>query len=204
MDATFKERAAALQEQLSAPEPVTWRPDVEDGDVGHPRLLIGELVAVQEGRTSYGQRQIAILRDAEGQLWNVWLMHHVLIDEFVRQQPKRGEMLAISYDGRVDGGQGTSGYAKFRLVVDRKEATVSWRNAEGVDAEPERPTPPPPPPAEPLPPAATAGFAVPATVDAQPELGMEPVSAPVAATQCDACLFYNGNHADGCPNDIPF
>jgi hypothetical protein len=118
------DRAAALAARLEAPPPTSWRPD--DAPGGHPRVLVGELVTVDVGHTAWGEKQIAVLRDVEGQLWSVWLLHRVLIDEFVRQQPKIGEVLALAYDGRVQGGAGASGYEKYRLVVDRDPSAVRW------------------------------------------------------------------------------
>lgn len=186
VDPVLQERAERLREAFDAPEPTTWRPD--DDSEGHPRLLIGELMAVQDGRTSWGERQIAVIRDTEGRLWNVWLLHAVIIGEFVRQQPKLGEMLAISYDGRVDGGSGASGYEKYRLIVDRPGGQVSWRSVEGAAVA-----------AAPAAPAAPATFA--GTEPEQASLMDAPTPEP---TLCEKCGFANGRHADGCPEDIPF
>lgn len=186
--ADFAEREAALRRILDAPEPTTWRPD--DPAEGHPNLLIGELVTVDTGTTAWGERQIAVLRDGEGALWNVWLLHKVLIDEFCSKQPKIGEMLAISYGGRVEPEHG-SPYEKYRLVIDRRQGEVQWRDALGgvqpaQPAQPvQRPTPPTPPPSPGPPPVA-------------PPAGQEQIEA------CDMCGWFGGKHADGCPREIPF
>jgi hypothetical protein len=194
MDATFQDASERLRGRLDGPEPQTWRPD--DDEAGHPALLIGELVSTDEGRTAWGDRQIAIIRDGEGRLWNVWLLHAVLIGEFVRQQPRIGEHLAIRYEGRVVPQQG-SAYEKYRLLVDRQDTAVTWKDA-GVSLQPEpAPTPAPAPQAAPVQaPVQTSVFAA-----AEPE--------PVAEqTLCEKCGFANGKHAVGCPDgpedDIPF
>jgi hypothetical protein len=186
--AAFAERAAAMQERLDAPDPTTWRPD--DPSEGHPALLIGELLSVQEGMTkSYGPKQIAVIRDVEGQLWSVWLLHTVLVNEFFRQQPRLGEMVAIRWEGRVSP-EGGAAYEKYSVVVDRPGGQVAWRDAEGGRAEPVAAAPPPfagaqpepaPPVPQPLPPAAE----------------QDP-------TLCPTCGFANGRHAAGCSEDIPF
>lgn len=142
MDTGFAEREAALRARLDAPAPTTWRPD--DASTGHSKLLIGELVSVEAGHTDWGSKQIAIVRDAGGQLWNVWLLHKVLMDEFARQQPKLGEMLAISYEGKVMPASGGSAYEKYRLVIDRPTSDVDW----GSVSSDERAAPEPAPTAE--------------------------------------------------------
>lgn len=187
----FSERAQALHERLDAPEPTTWRHD----DPDHPKLLIGQLVAVsaafvRSGPAAGQKRQIAILRNAEGQLWSVWLLHKVLIDEFLVQQPKIGEMLAIRYDGRVV--DAALPYEKFRLVVDREGGTVEWTAATGVPTDTEVAAP------------AEAAF-----VGAPPVVEPPAETPPAAAgpVVCDACQMANGYHAAGCPlatDDIPF
>lgn len=173
MDATFDERARTLQERLNAPEPETWRPD--DPQSGHGRLLIGELLAVQEGHTAYGPKQIAVLRDAEGKLWNVWLLNQVLANEFARQQPTLGEMLALAYDGRIQRANGPD-YEKYRLVIDRKGQQVAWHGAH------DDPTPAPANEPAPAPPV-------------QPQLD---------ADLCAECGYANGRHAQNCSENIPF
>jgi hypothetical protein len=180
VDSTFTDAARALQERLDAPEPETWRPD--DPASGHNRLLIGELVAVQDGRTVWGEKQIAVLRDGEGRLWNVWLLNKVLVEEFSRQQPKIGEMLAVSYDGVVHR-ENASDYEKYRLMIHRPGQPVAWHTADGDP--------------EPAPPAAAAAQAAPQPAPAQPSLDEQ-------TAICDECGFANGRHAAGCSSDIPF
>ena len=48
----FARRVAALGERANAAHPTTWRPN--DPDKQHAELLVGELVRVDEGHTSYG------------------------------------------------------------------------------------------------------------------------------------------------------
>lgn len=182
-----------MQERLAAPDPETWRPD--DPKTGHARLLIGELVAVQEGRTTWGQRQIAIVRDGEGQLWNVWLLNTVLVDEFLRQQPKLGEMLAIAYDGRVQRADAPD-YEKYRLVVDRPNGNVEWR----ATITPGGDTP------APAAPAATAAPAPAPAAEPQfvPAAQPAPDDAPVEQNLCAECGYANGRHAQACTYAIPF
>jgi hypothetical protein len=180
-------RAEQLASTLDAPEATTWRPDRPEEE--HPQLLIGELVSVTSGHTVWGEKQIAILKDTEGQLWNVWLLKQVLIDEFVRQQPKIGELLAIRYEGVVHREPPQKPYEKYKLRIDRKGAAVAWNPLAGTD------TPPAPPVAAPAPVQQT----------------FEPAP-PAAETDvaCEACGFLRGFHKDGCPlaapkdDDIPF
>lgn len=133
---------------------------------------------MENGRTDWGARQIAILKDAEGALWNVWLLHHVLIGEFLAKQPAIGEMLAVRYEGKQAPKSGGKPYEKYTLAVDREAGgTVAWASPLGATPN----SPPAEPPAPPPPPAAE-----------------------VAADECGTCGYRGGKHASGCTSDIPF
>src|SRR2546427_786021 len=97
----FASRAAALAERIGGDAPTTWRPT--DPRLGHPRTLVGVLVRVEHGTTSFGRAGIVVLRDPDGREWRVWLLHAVLRDEFLKLRPAVGELVAIAYGGRVDG-----------------------------------------------------------------------------------------------------
>jgi hypothetical protein len=177
---TFDQRAAALRARLDAPPATTWRPDVAAEQ--HPSLLIGELVSQETGTTSWGEKRIAVVRDAQGQLWNVWLLHKVLIDEFARQRPAIGEMLAIRYEGRVSPASGAA-YEKYRVMVDRPGVQPDWSEPGQQAAAP--PVPPP-----------FAGHSGP------PDGPPPPLSPPPSV--CADCGYSDGVHTSGCPGDVPF
>ena len=186
MNATdFAARAEAL---LDAPEPTTWLP--RDAEKAHPALLVGELVALENSHTARGPCQIAIVKDAEGGLWNVWLIHAVLKSEFAAQKPRYGEMIAIRWEGRVQGGQGENGYEKYRLVVDRQPGATPEYTAvdDVVEATPSAEPAVVPEAAEPV---------------REPE-APEPTPVPAAEATCSVCKFVGGHHLPGCPEDIPF
>jgi hypothetical protein len=129
----FAARAAALGERANAAHPTTWRPN--DPDKGHPQLLVGELVRVDEGHTSYGPAKIVVLRTPAGDEFGVWLLHAVLKGEFLRLRPRTGELVAIRYLGTVPPRDGRAGYESYRVVVDRADDAADWDSLEG-DVEP--------------------------------------------------------------------
>jgi hypothetical protein len=133
----FAQRAAALGERATAAHPTTWRPN--DPDKQHPQLLVGELVRVDEGHTSYGPAKIVVLRAPDGVEWGVWLLHAVLKGEFMRLRPRAGELVAIRYLGTVAPRDGRAGYEAYRVVVDRADGAADWDSLEG---EPEDSAPP--------------------------------------------------------------
>jgi hypothetical protein len=124
MTVEFAQRAAVLRERATTAPPTSWRPDKRE--LGHPDPLVGELMRVETGHTSYGPKTIAVVRDVEGREWSVWLLATVLADEFRRQAPQIGELLAVRYEGRVRPQAGGTAYAKYRLVVDRGDAGIDW------------------------------------------------------------------------------
>jgi hypothetical protein len=140
LDEGLAARASALAEQLDGPQPVSWRPDVPTE--AHPPVLVGTLLRVEQGHTSWGPKRIAVIRDLAGEVWSVWLLHKVLVDEFARQAPRIGELLAVKYLGKVIPERG-SPYEKYRLAIDRDGNEVQWQPA----AEQQQPDPPAPPPA---------------------------------------------------------
>jgi hypothetical protein len=115
-------RAEALRERAEGEFPESWRPGEED----QPETLVGLLESKVVGPDlGYGPREIVVLRTLEGVRWSVWLIHDVLIQEFERQKPNPGDLIAVHYDGRREGGQGKSGFHMYRLVVDHAIAAVS-------------------------------------------------------------------------------
>jgi hypothetical protein len=131
--------AAALDKEL----PTTWRPD-EHGDVG--ATLTGTLRGWDRGTTQkYGEKDIAIIEDFDGEVWSLWLLSQVLIDEFARSRPAIGEAVAVRYEGKVDGANNT--YQKWKVVAEGRlgsaepsfytDPEVIARNAEQDEIEEE-------------------------------------------------------------------
>jgi hypothetical protein len=112
----FAARAAALEERASADPPTTWRPNGDE----HPALIVGVMESREPGPDfGYGPHDVVVLRTPTGARWSVFLMHQVLREEFDRKAPRPGDLVAVKYEGRVQGGQGASGFEKYRLEVDR-------------------------------------------------------------------------------------
>ena len=115
----FATRAAALAERAGAEQAEAWRPS--DAHFDHPEVIVGELVDVTAAHTSYGPTRVVTLRTSEGKEWAVWLVKTVLRQEFEKLQPRRGELVAVRFLGRVDAREGRPAYDAFRVVVDRDD-----------------------------------------------------------------------------------
>jgi hypothetical protein len=62
-------------------------------------------------------RPIAVMRDVDE--WGVSLLAAVLVDEFRRRPPGRGELVAVRYDGRPRPRLAETLVDRYRLFVDR-------------------------------------------------------------------------------------
>jgi hypothetical protein len=82
----------------------------------------------------YGPHDVVVLQTLTGERKQVILLHQVLKDELDRKQPRPGDLVAIRYIGRVQGGQDASGYARYRVEVDRL--------GDGIDHPPDEPVQP--------------------------------------------------------------
>jgi hypothetical protein len=130
----FASRAAALGERASADTPTTWRPNGPDE---HPPLLVGVMESREPGPDfGYGPHDVVVLRTPAGERWSVFLMHQVIREEFDRKQPRPGDLIAVKYEGRVQGGQGASGFEKYRLEVDRAAVEVGSAAATSAPMTP--------------------------------------------------------------------
>jgi hypothetical protein len=109
-------RAAALEERADAPRPTSWQPKNTD----HPRTIVGVMESREPGPDfGYGPKDVVVVRTPSGERWGVFLFHQVLADEFDRKRPRPGDLVAVKYEGHFDGGQGASGFERYRLEVDR-------------------------------------------------------------------------------------
>jgi hypothetical protein len=136
--------------------PESWRP--QPGDI-----LVGTIEKYDRASTSYGTYNIAVLRDEQGALHSVWLMHAVLLDEFRKLRPRPGERLGIK---RLEDAE--RGYRRYAVRVDREPGSdiPDFDAAPAADA-------PPATASEPKPPARANGGSTPAKAPLP-----EPRSAP--------------------------
>jgi hypothetical protein len=91
----------------------TWKPD------GPGDMLIGTLQAYDEATTDFGTYRVAHIRDEEGVLRGLWLMHSVLQDEWEEADPGVGERVGVQYLGQRSGD--TYDYHMWTVKVDRPE-----------------------------------------------------------------------------------
>jgi hypothetical protein len=135
----FARRAAALEERATADPPTSWQPK----NAEHPRLIVGVMESREPGPDfGYGPKDVVTVRTLDGERWGIFLFHQVLCEEFDRKRPRPGDLIAVRYEGHVDGGQGASGFEKYRLEVDRdgragEPAPTSPQPAEPAAALPD-------------------------------------------------------------------
>jgi hypothetical protein len=113
----------------------TWKPEAPG------EMLIGTLEGYDTATTSYGEYRVAHVRDEEGVLRGLWLMHSVLQDEWEEANPGVGERVGVQYHGKRSGD--TYDYHMWAVKVDRSEtAATEGDGAEddtaGADRQPQK------------------------------------------------------------------
>lgn len=98
----------------------TWTPD-QPGD-----MLIGTLVGYDTAATDFGEYRVAHIRDEEGVLRGLWLMHSVLQDEWAEADPGHGERVGVQYLGKRSGSD--YDYHMWTVKVDRPEEQPAGSN----------------------------------------------------------------------------
>jgi len=111
----------------------TWKPEAPG------EMLIGTLEGYDTATTSYGEYRVAHVRDEEGVLRGLWLMHSVLQDEWEEANPGVGERVGVQYLGQRSGD--TYDYHMWTVKVDRPEdapqETAEDDTAGGNDRQPQ-------------------------------------------------------------------
>jgi len=75
----------------------TWKPS------GPGDALIGTLEGYDEATTDFGTYTVAHIRNEDGVLKGVWLMHSVLQDEWEEAAPEKGDRVGAMYHGKRSG-----------------------------------------------------------------------------------------------------
>jgi len=105
----------------------TWKPD------GPGDALIGTLEGYDRGTTDFGEYRVAHIRNEDGVLKGLWLMHSVLQDEWEEAgpqgEPQVGDRVGAMYHGQRSGD--TYDYHMWSVKVDR-EATASKAGADST------------------------------------------------------------------------
>lgn len=110
------ERLAALARE---DRPKAWAPHT---DASEATEIVGVFVRMEYGETEYGRHGIVVLRLMDGTMRSVWLLHNVLANEFARQRPHTGDLVAIRYLGEVSGEKRK--YTGYRVEVERNTPQV--------------------------------------------------------------------------------
>lgn len=106
----------------------TWKPD------GPGDMLIGTLEGYDEATTDFGTYTVAHIRNEEGVLKGLWLMHSVLQDEWEEAAPEVGERVGAMYHGKRSGDN--FDYHMWTVKVDRS-ATKEDRSEAQTKSRPE-------------------------------------------------------------------
>jgi len=92
----------------------TWKPS------GPGDALIGILEDYDEATTDFGTYRVAHIRNEDGVLKGLWLMHSVLQDEWNEAAPQKGDRVGAMYHGQRSGD--TYDYHMWSVKVDRESA----------------------------------------------------------------------------------
>ena len=120
----YDEAAEAVEREF----PPAWRP--EPGGT-----LIGALIRLDTASTEYGRHPIVVLKTREGTEMAVWLLHHVLLEQFRRARPAVGEVIGIKYVGQRKSEDGDRTYHDYRTTVaGRDGGELEWDALESGPA----------------------------------------------------------------------
>jgi hypothetical protein len=119
----------------------TWEPD------GPGDMLIGTLEGYDTATTTYGEYRVAHIRDEEGVLRGLWLMHSVLQDEWGEAapdgEPQVGDRVGVQYLGQRSGEN--FDYHMWTVKVDRSEErgenapqATAEDDTAGADRQPQK------------------------------------------------------------------
>ena len=105
----------------------TWKPQ-EPGD-----MLVGTLEGYDEATTDFGTYRVAHIRDEEGVLRGLWLMHNVLQDEWEEAAPEVGERVGVQYHGKRSGEN--YDYHMWAAKVDRTDEAAGEEGTATTEDE---------------------------------------------------------------------
>lgn len=103
----------------------TWEPE-EPGDA-----LIGTLEKVEEAPTEFGTYEVAHIRNEDGVLKGLWLMHTVLQNEWTEADPQPGDRIGALYHGQRAGQD--YDYHMWSVEVERAGETSEDRPPQRPD-----------------------------------------------------------------------
>lgn len=90
-------------------------------------MLIGTLADYDKAETDFEEYRVAHIRDEDGALRGLWLMHSVLEDEWSEADPGRLKRVGVQYLGKRSGEN--FDYHMWTVKVDRLEATATEATA---------------------------------------------------------------------------
>jgi hypothetical protein len=123
IDDEMMTRYEALAKRAQEDRPKPWAPHMKDST--DDATIVGRFVRMDMGRTNYGPNGIVILELPDGSRRSVWLLHQVLRNEFARQRPNKGDIVAVSYLGTTEGDDFT--YTNWRVEVESDQAQdIDW------------------------------------------------------------------------------
>jgi len=108
----------------------TWKP------AGPGDAVIGTLEGYDEATTDFGTYRVAHVRDEDGVLKGLWLMHSVLQDEWEEASPEVGDRVGAMYHGQRSGD--TYDYHMWSVKVDRSEGAPTGDTPQESDTAADR------------------------------------------------------------------
>jgi hypothetical protein len=92
-----------------------WNPEVGE-------FLVAEFLRYESrySKKMNSDVKVAVARELDtNKLWSIWLSREVLRSEFERKAPRDGDLIGVKYHGRKVNSDGSEGYHRYSLEVDR-------------------------------------------------------------------------------------
>jgi hypothetical protein len=130
-----------IEDQHAARNATPWYPHRSEGE-GQPTTLTGTVMAIDSVYSDYhdATRIKAVIRDGEGQMWDVRSYPTRLHDEWLSARPQIGEVASVKFTGMRERKVDKKAYPDFSVAVER-EAPAAFDYTK-LDAPPEPETPP--------------------------------------------------------------
>jgi hypothetical protein len=100
-----------------------WRPDLDGND--HPNPLVGKVVEVDQGESSYGTFPVVFITAEDGNEWRWSVLGGVAQKRIAKLQPSVGDEIGIRYLGKKPSpNYAGKFYADWKIVLEKGDGTA--------------------------------------------------------------------------------
>ena len=107
------------------PPPWIFFGGTDKNPVDGPKV-VGEYVRLELGvPTRFSETSVVVIQLKDGSERSLWLLWHVLRNQFKRAKPKPGELIKVSYLGEKISATGND-YHDFKVRASRDQGETNW------------------------------------------------------------------------------